>query len=93
MVNQSDSGDQETEVKELAKLFKTAAHVSQIWKLGTVTAWNPDELTIKAVKSFAGEDARFVERDETSIPSIMLHGQGSSVDDVEWVANEKFEWC
>jgi hypothetical protein len=93
IVNHSQSPDEEKETAELAKLLRVAAQEAHDWKLETVTIWNPTELTVRAAKSFAAESAKFVERDTSSICCVMMHDQGSSTEDVEWVANEKFEWC
>jgi len=36
--------------------------------------------------------AQYVVREEDSITSLRWFGDGS-VQDVEWVANERYEWC
>lgn len=93
IVNHSTSTDEENEAAEMAKLLRTAAEEAHIWKLDEVTIWNPTEATVRAVRHFAAESAKFVERDTSSICSVMMHDQESSTEEVEWVANEKFEWC
>lgn len=93
VVNISTSTDEENEQAEMAKLLKAAAREAYDWGLERVTIWNPDKLTVRAARTFAPDTAEFVERATSSICSVMMHDQGSTTDEVEWVANEKFEWC
>lgn len=60
------------------------------WKCGKVEIWNPDERLRRAGEKIQG--AKFVEREADSITSLQWFGDGS-VDEIEWLANEKYGWC
>ncbi|CAM1511678.1 Fc.00g091910.m01.CDS01 [Cosmosporella sp. VM-42] len=60
------------------------------WLCAKVEWWNPDE----RIKRLAGgiEGAKYIVRESDSIASLQWFGDGS-VDEVEWIANEKVGWC
>ncbi|PUU77495.1 hypothetical protein B9Z19DRAFT_169107 [Tuber borchii] len=78
--------------KEDAKDLLTAA-VAEARECGLacVQVWNPKEAVEEAGKGLGGQ---IVERTD-SVPSIMMYepGVGSTVEEVEWFANERFAWC
>ncbi|KAI5804991.1 hypothetical protein EDC01DRAFT_641664 [Geopyxis carbonaria] len=92
LVNLSKNGIANEE-EEIAKLLRVAANEAKIWGLQKVTLWNPDEITVKAARRVAGKKAQVVDRETDSIPSLMMHDQGSEEEEVEWVSNEKYGWC
>ena len=55
-----------------------------------IELWNPDERVRRLGESIEG--AEYVVRESDSITSLQWFGDGS-VDDVEWVENEKYGWC
>ena len=82
--------------QELSKAIKAiigAAHsMAHEWLCTKVDMWNPDTRTQKLISAMPELDGELVHREKTNIASLRWFGEGS-VDDVEWVANEKFEWC
>ncbi|OAA60812.1 Acyl-CoA N-acyltransferase [Cordyceps fumosorosea ARSEF 2679] len=60
----------------------------------SVALWNPPARVLAAFRGqrLAPLGGEVVERDTDSLASLRWFGQGS-VDDIEWVANEKFAWC
>lgn len=97
-VNLSRSPDEDAEVAQLAHLLLAARAEAAVWGLARVVLWNPDDLWLRAARRAAPPPAavRLVDRDTDSICSLMMHGPaagGSSLDHVDWVANEKFAWC
>jgi len=78
--------------KEDAKdLLAAAVAEAREWGLACVQVWNPKEAVEEAGEGLGGQ---MVERTD-SVPSIMMYdpGVGSTVEEVEWFANEKFAWC
>lgn len=82
--------------KQAAKL-KTVLQIAQAeaaeWKLNHVELWNPSPYVQSLLTRMNIKHGR-VERDKESIASLYWYGEGSgSVDDLEWVGNEKYGWC
>ena len=81
---------------ELSKAIRAIVRVAQTeaeeWLCTKITMWNPDERTEKLVANMKDLEAQYVVRESDSIPSLRWLGDGG-VADVEWVANEKYEWC
>lgn len=94
-VNLSRSLEETKEEKQIANLFLAAGREAHRWGLQKVIMWNPDEICIRAARRVAGSTVQVVDRESDSIASLMMHQpkQGSSPQDVEWIANEKFAWA
>lgn len=59
----------------------------------SVEMWNPSARVLAAFNEKLPQlQCKVVERDMYNLCSFRWFGSGS-VDNVEWVANEKFEWC
>ncbi|KAM3508985.1 hypothetical protein MY10362_000870 [Beauveria mimosiformis] len=59
----------------------------------SVEMWNPSAMVTAVFRERLPQlEGSIVQRDESSLASLRWFGAGS-VDDVEWVANEKFAWC
>lgn len=59
----------------------------------TIEMWNPPARPLAAFsEKLAQLKGKMVERDTSNLASLRWFGAGS-VDNVDWVANEKFEWC
>lgn len=88
--------DMEAYVPAIAALFRLARKEAQEWKMADVEIWNPNEVTVRAVKSLDSE-AEVVHRDQESIASLMWYGErpddGPVTGYVDWLANEKYGWC
>lgn len=58
-----------------------------------IEMWNPPPRVLAAFSDTLPQlEGKVVERDTNNLASLRWFGAGS-VDDVDWVANEKFEWC
>lgn len=92
----SHDEDMEAYIPAIAALFKLARKEAKEWNMDDVEIWNPNEATVKAVKSLAPE-AEVVHRDEESIASLMWYGErpndGPVTEYIDWLANEKYGWC
>ncbi|KAK5987966.1 hypothetical protein PT974_12102 [Cladobotryum mycophilum] len=73
-------------------ILGVARNEARDWHITKIQMWNPSERVRRLVEQTQGLDARFVVREDSNIASINWFGEGS-VDDVEWVANEKYVWC
>ena len=78
-------------VKELACILRAAQAEAAAWNLQHVVIWNPDELIQKAFKLVFGQEPVVRTRTEGSIPCLRWKN-GEDVK-VEWLLNEKFNWC
>ncbi|PHH87618.1 hypothetical protein CDD83_8615 [Cordyceps sp. RAO-2017] len=76
----------------LAAIVAEACAEAGRWLCTSVKMWNPDERVRSLVAAMADLRADFVVRESDSIASLLWLGD-DSVSTVEWVANEKFEWC
>ncbi|EFY92619.1 hypothetical protein J3459_020103 [Metarhizium acridum] len=65
---------------------------AQDWLCSRVDMWNPDERTQRLLENMTRLQGKLIVREKTNIPSLRWFGQGP-VSEVEWVDNEKFEWC
>ena len=82
--------------EELSRAIRSIVGVAQTeakeWLCSNITMWNPDERTKKLVVDMMDFEAQYVVRESDSIPSLRWLGD-DDVANVEWVANEKYEWC
>lgn len=62
------------------------------WLCTKIDMWNPDERTEKLLGRMADLQGKLVVREKSNIASFRWFGEGP-VSEVEWVDNEKFEWC
>ncbi|KAF7555432.1 hypothetical protein G7046_g6558 [Stylonectria norvegica] len=88
--------DESISDEELAKAIKAIVGLAQsearAWLCHKVELWNPDERVRKLVVGSEELEAEYVVRESDSIASLQWFGDGS-VEDVEWIANEKYGWC
>ncbi|PHH64419.1 hypothetical protein CDD81_4640 [Ophiocordyceps australis] len=73
-------------------VLEAQAQASQ-WLCSKIIMWNPDARLKAVVEASKHLDSTFVVRQHDSITSLCCFSKGLSAADVEWVANEKFEWC
>lgn len=82
--------------EELSKAIRAivghARHEARKWLCTSMILWNPHERVKGLVDAMADLEARFVVRDNDSIASLLWLGPNAAAG-VDWVANEKFEWC
>ncbi|TID21282.1 hypothetical protein E6O75_ATG04677 [Venturia nashicola] len=88
--------DMETYIPAIAALFKLARKEAHEWNMDDVEIWNPNEATVRAVRSL-DPGADIVHREQESIASLMWYGErpndGPVKGYVDWLANEKYGWC
>ncbi|KAM3445373.1 hypothetical protein NHJ13734_000500 [Beauveria thailandica] len=89
--------DARTSDEELAAALDGIMEVARREAAGcggsSVEMWNPSARVAAVFRERLPRlEGRIVQRDESSLASLRWFGAGS-VDDVEWVANEKFAWC
>lgn len=78
-------------VRSIAACFRVAQSEAAHWDMKEVTIWNPTSATLAAAQTLDPSVA-VVHRESESIASLQWYGSGS-VKDVDWVCNEKYEWC
>lgn len=76
----------------LGAIVAAAKSEARDWACGTVHLWNPEPRVRSLAEGSAKLGARFVSRESDSVTSLRWFGDGD-VDNVEWLANEKFAWC
>ncbi|RFU32067.1 hypothetical protein B7463_g4244, partial [Scytalidium lignicola] len=93
-VIEDESKEKEKETAEnLKAVLAVAQDEANTWKCKHVQLWNPGEW-VKGLVREAGVEFRDVDRDAESIASLFWYGEGNGkVDEIDWVANEKFCWC
>ena len=62
------------------------------WLCRNVEIWNPSRRVREIVLNMKDLGGCFVDREGDSITSLRWFGDGD-IEDVEWIANEKFGWC
>lgn len=81
---------------ELAKavvgIFRAAEKEAREWSCTKVEIWNPLPRVRKAAEEAAEFGSVFVVREDKNLASLNWFGEGAT-EDIDWVANERFEWC
>ncbi|UNI13400.1 hypothetical protein JDV02_000148 [Purpureocillium takamizusanense] len=73
-------------------ILEAARAEAHEWMCTRVDMWNPDERTRRLIIEMDDLHVKHIIREEDSIASLRWFGDGS-VQDIEWVANERYEWC
>ncbi|KAM5347975.1 hypothetical protein ACJ41O_007799 [Fusarium nematophilum] len=80
----------------LAKGIQAIAHCAQKeakeWLCSKVEIWNPEDRVRTVTQGIQELGAKFIVRENDNLASLQWFGNGS-IDEIEWVANEKFAWC
>lgn len=80
-------------VTALRGILTVANREASEWSCTRFDTWNPSDKIRRVVESQLTDfSPKYEVRDEYSIPSLRWFGKGNP-EHVEWVANEKFEWC
>jgi hypothetical protein len=88
-----NSEDKEGNSERLRAILEMARAEALEWKVSGVAIWNPTKVVHELVNRL-GVEFKLVDREEESIASLMWHGEGrGTVDEIDWVANEKYGWC
>lgn len=77
--------------RAISEIFKVAQSEAARWDLQEVLLWNPTSAALAAAQ-LINPDARVEQRESDSITSLRWYGSGSWKD-VDWICNEKYEWC
>ncbi|KFA48706.1 hypothetical protein S40293_08503 [Stachybotrys chartarum IBT 40293] len=81
------------ELRQALRLVLAAAQSeAKEWLCPKVEVWNPAPRVRALVEECQDLEARFVVREDEGICALRWFGEGS-VDDVEWLASEKYTWC
>lgn len=62
------------------------------WSCTKVEIWNPNERVKRAAENIKDLNAKYVVRENENLGSLQWFGD-EPIDEVEWVANDKFAWC
>ncbi|KAL6872965.1 hypothetical protein J3F83DRAFT_731579 [Trichoderma novae-zelandiae] len=73
-------------------IFRVAEKEAKDWKCSKVEIWNPRARVRKAAEAATEFQTTFVVRQDKNLASLNWFGEGSA-EDLDWVANERFEWC
>ncbi|PTB66898.1 hypothetical protein BBK36DRAFT_1117395 [Trichoderma citrinoviride] len=73
-------------------IFRVAEREARDWKCSKVEIWNPNARVRRAAEAAAEFQTTFVVRQDKNLASLNWFGEGSA-EDLDWVANERFEWC
>ncbi|KJZ79169.1 hypothetical protein HIM_01320 [Hirsutella minnesotensis 3608] len=76
----------------IAAIASLAQAEARQWRCTTMKLWNPGERVERLVASMSHLNAQLVVRESDSITSLRWLGS-EHVAGIDWVANEKFEWC
>ena len=92
-IDSPDAASLAEQSKKVKAVLEVAQAQAAEWKTVHVELWNPTPYLQKVVDATGLENGK-VEREASSIASLMWYGEGSGkVDEIEWVGNEKYGWC
>jgi len=75
----------------IASLLAAAQAEANKWYMGSIDIWNPTSATLAAARQLKA-GTQVTHRENDSIASLRWYGEGS-VQDIEWMDNEKYAWC
>ncbi|THZ07259.1 hypothetical protein D6C80_05874 [Aureobasidium pullulans] len=75
----------------IASLLAAAQAEANKWYMGSIDIWNPTSATLAAARQLEAA-TQVTHRENDSIASLRWYGEGS-VQDIEWMDNEKYAWC
>ncbi|KAH0491142.1 hypothetical protein TgHK011_002584 [Trichoderma gracile] len=91
VIQDENISDQELS-EAVVGIFRAAEREAKDWKCSKVEIWNPNPRVRKAAEAAAEFQTTFVVREDKNLASLNWFGEGSA-EDLDWVANERFEWC
>ncbi|KAL7819851.1 hypothetical protein V8C26DRAFT_393579 [Trichoderma gracile] len=91
VIEDENISDQELS-EAVVGIFRAAEREAKDWKCSKVEIWNPNPRVRKAAEAAAEFLTTFVVREDKNLASLNWFGEGSA-EDLDWVANERFEWC
>ncbi|KAG5979557.1 hypothetical protein E4U55_005019 [Claviceps digitariae] len=78
--------------RALHSIMRVAQTEAQQWHCPKIHMWNPEDRIHALMKRSVSLPTELVVRETSSIASLRWFGEGP-VSEVEWVDNQKFEWC
>ncbi|KAF7546813.1 hypothetical protein G7Z17_g8150 [Cylindrodendrum hubeiense] len=91
VIENEDISDEEL-AKGIQAIVSVAQQEAPEWKCTKAEIWNPTERVKKVAEGIEELGAKFKVREKDNLASLQWFGDGS-VDEVEWVACEKYAWC
>jgi GNAT superfamily N-acetyltransferase len=91
VVEDSDITDEELS-EAVVGIFRAAEKEAKDWECSKVEIWNPLGRVRKIVENAAEFESIFIVRDAKNLASLNWFGEGAA-EDLDWVVNERFEWC
>ncbi|KAL5615401.1 hypothetical protein BROUX41_005448 [Berkeleyomyces rouxiae] len=88
--DQNSTSDEEL-AERLSAILHVAVKEAHEWVTSSVHMWNPSEQVVRALKK-GNVEFSLVDREDSSIPSVMMHGKFHDITPQNWVINEKFGW-
>jgi GNAT superfamily N-acetyltransferase len=87
--------DEKRPEEELVDGFTAVMQIAQTeaaeWNTEEVQMWNPTP-KVRGIIERCGLECEYVDRDTSSIASLKWYGD-EPIEEVDWVANEKYAWC
>ncbi|KAK4109041.1 hypothetical protein N656DRAFT_716516 [Canariomyces notabilis] len=87
--------DEKRPEEELVDGFRAVMQIAQTeaaeWNTEEVQMWNPTP-KVRGIIERCGLEFEYVDRDTSSIASLKWYGD-EPIEEVDWVANEKYAWC
>jgi len=77
--------------RAIAAVFGAAQAEAAQWGMHEVQIWNPTSTTLAATRML-DNNATVEHREKESITALNWYGEGS-LEDVDWICNEKYGWC
>ncbi|KAF7196639.1 Lysine acetyltransferase [Pseudocercospora fuligena] len=77
--------------RAISSIFTVAQSEASRWDMREVMLWNPSSAALAAAQ-LIDPNAAVEHRETESITSLRWYGEGSWKD-VDWICNEKYEWC
>ncbi|PSS02159.1 hypothetical protein BD289DRAFT_271806 [Coniella lustricola] len=90
VVENEETASEEYVAEAFASIMELAQEEAREWRSFDIQMWNPSPLLKKAAAK-SGLEHTMVERETSSIPSLMWYGEEETAA-VDWVLNEKYAW-
>ncbi|RSM00704.1 hypothetical protein CEP52_008985 [Fusarium oligoseptatum] len=92
LVIEDESISDEVLVAGLRAIGNAAQKEATEWLCSKVEIWNPEDRIRRVTEGIQELGAKFIVRESENLASMQWFGE-NSIEEVEWVANEKFAWC
>lgn len=78
--------------QQVVDCLSAAQEQAEIWGMTSVELWNPSPTILAGCQQLNPKSVA-IHRDQESIACLDWYGEQPGLNNVEWVANEKFGWC